>query len=357
MVGKFNRCCCKDQEPDKPIFCVNKSSTTGTLEDDFAPTPFYNPNLPAGDVNPNGFLFGQTWEGWRTWRQNIQTYGSGSGGYPWKRIPIDQRFAGLEVLPPDIVSFPNSINQFFRSNSVTRHRDELLYSIDILQAKYYTQIDINLDFQYAPLFNSTGDQLFFFNSAYYSPSFSFAGIFFEQQEYLGGSGASMGPLLTVFMRRDSFDPWTGGQGGWSHYWYITDRTSPTNFAQLKQVNLIPDQRPTKRLGCLAECINLNEINSVNRPLLKYTLDIDGVVIYSNTYRLNDPYAGLYGGVNGWRPNGYCRCILAGHIGTRGASGLLGFPYSNNNFSAFTLWNYNPEQYYWADNFKLEEIPL
>ena len=354
MVG-FSNCCCKEDPPDKPIFCINKQSTTGTLEDPFTPTPFYNFNLPPGDTCPDPGPSGQTWEGWLFWRENIRNYGNGAAEYPWKRQPTQGTFNGLRVRPPDTTVFPFSIFQFWRSTGIDGWGDRLLYSIDITKANYYTQIDINLDFQHAPLYNARAG-IYSWQSAYVSPAFNFSGIFTGQRQYL--APGNMGPILTIFMRREGFDQWAGGVGPWAHYYYITDRTSPNNFIPPKVVTKLDDPRPLKRLGVLAECVNLDQAFTSAIPIIKYTVDIDNFVVYSNTYPLLENY-GDQGPPNPipWRRNGYCRCIFAGAISNSGNSGLSGYPYSGVFGEQTCCWEYNVEEYYYADNFKITEIPL
>ena len=344
MVGLLGCGCCSDSGFS---YCDDGVSTTGDLSDGFQ-TPFLNNNLPpSGPWTTFRSRFGSlttTWEGWFQWRQT-------GAAQPWEYAVTEGKFRAFTLRRQDDwiagVARGYWIVDGFRGAT----SDICVYSANYRVAKYKTEIDVSLPLSGVPILRNVD---FYTNEpSRIGPSFWLKGVWADERESSSLGGRLFGPTLVVGLQR--LTP----TSQFTHYWCVVDKyTSNSDSAYgsytAGPVNYLAS-KSTYKLGIETECINLQDYGTLPGPIFRCKAFIDDVQVYTNTYGpFIDNSCVLVGGINNWRPNGFCRCMLAGSVG---GAGQLHASATFQPISRVQLWASDLTKSFWADNFRLTETAL
>jgi len=343
MVGKLGCGCCGG-------YCAG--STTGSFADSFNP-PFLTPYLPLGDFwswsaardDPPGNYMND-FEGWQRW------YSYNTLFAPWKLVNTTGKFHLWPLREPGQIG--SGFPPYWSTNSISLvTQDECVYSANYRIAKYKSEITVAVPVSKAPIYpiSPRVDQ----GKLVTGPMFVFTGPFGTEKDL---TLRKIGPRIAIGMRRDDDGVWLGP---WYNWFMILDKYttgSDDNFvvANAGFTDTILQSKPTYKLGIEIECINRESYGLAPGPLFRGTCFIDDVQVYQNTYGpFVDTGADLLGGANNWRPNGHCRCMIAGRV----FGSWLGHPmwkYSqpSSGVASFLGWNTDTTTDFWADNFTFTE---
>ena len=341
MVGMLCGCC--------GGYC--SGSTTGSFTDRFSP-PFLTQNLPTGDPwswnaardNPPG-LYINNFEGWQKWG----LYSTAQN--PWALVNSSGKFHGWRLSTPG--STGSGWPPYWHNESAYESQDECVYSANYRTAKYKSEITVSVPVSKAPVYGTTS----YDNRYVTGPFFVFTGPFGTEKD---SSLRKIGPRIAIGMRRAE-----SGTGPWYNWYMILDKNSTGSDGNYRVTNsgyadTIIAPKTTYKLGIEIECTNLGSYGLSPGPLFRATCYIDDVQVYQNTYGpFVDTGGAVLGGVNNWRPNGHCRCMVAGRV----FGAMLGHPmyqydfYRNTTTAALTGWATDTTTDFWADNFTFTETTL